>query len=117
MKILTKLPNSRREPPGLEWTILKKLPKVLFAGTLIPLAISLSGRLFEPQGTAAEIAKHIKSVDIMCIATLVTLWMAALTVAIGCCVVVIMKGPAYVADAYELPDSESPLQRSSSDVV
>jgi len=56
-------------------------------------------------------------VDIMCIATLVTLWMAALTVAIGCCVVVIMKGPAYVADAYELPDSESPLQRSSSDVV
>lgn len=111
MKILTKLPNSRREPPGLEWTILKKLPKVLFAGTLIPLAISLSGHLFEPQGTAAEIAKHIKSVDIMCITTVVTLWMAALTVAIGCCVVVIMKGPAYVADAYELSDSDRPWQR------
>ncbi|MGB5716753.1 MAG: hypothetical protein WBN81_06630 [Gammaproteobacteria bacterium] len=111
MKILNKLPNSRREPPGLEWTILKKLPKVLFAGTLIPLAISLSCRLFEPQGTAAEIAKQIKSVDIMCIAMLVTLWMAALTVAIGCCVVLIMKGPAYVADSYELPDSERPRQR------
>jgi hypothetical protein len=65
MKILNKLPNSRREPPGLEWTILKKLPKVLFAGTLIPLAISLYGRLFEQQGTVAEVAKQIKSVDII----------------------------------------------------
>ena len=111
MKILTKLPNSRREPPGLEWTILKKLPQVLFAGTLVPLAISLSSRLFEPQGTAAEVAKQIKTVDIMSIATVVTLWMAMLTVAIGCCVVVIMKGPAYVADSYELPDSERPWQR------
>jgi len=28
--------------------------------------------------------------------------------AVGCCVVVIMKGPAYVADRYDLSDAESP---------
>lgn len=108
MRLLNKLPNSVRAAPGLEWSILKMLPVVLAAGTLLPLGISLSTRFMPPQGTAAEIESHLKMVDILCIATAVTVWMAALTVAIGCVVVVVMKGPACVADAYELVDSDRP---------
>jgi hypothetical protein len=111
VKWLRKLPGSRREAPGLEWRILKKLPAALLLGTLVPLVMALSNRLLPPDGTAVEIAKHVKTVDIMAIATVATLWTAALTVAIGCVVVVVMKGPAYVADAYELEDSERPAPR------
>jgi hypothetical protein len=111
MRFLRKLPNSVREAPGLEWSILKKLPLTLLAGTLCPLAMSLANRFFPPAGTTAEIAKHITSVDIIAIATVVTIWTAVLTVAIGCFVVLVMKGPGYVADAYELVDSEHPKPR------
>lgn len=108
MKLLNKLPNSVREAPGLEWVILKKLPMILLAGTLLPLFISLINRSFPPEGSAALVAKHIQMVDIWCISTTLTLWSAVLTVAIGCFVVWIMKGPAYVADGYELVDSDTP---------
>ncbi len=111
MKILNKLPNSRREAPGLEWAVLKKLPLTLLIGTLFPLVISVANRLFPPQGPDIQIAKHIKLVDIISIATVVTVWTAVLTVAIACFVVVLMKGHAYVADGYELVDSEHPKVR------
>ena len=111
MKILNKLPNSRREAPGLEWVVLKKLPLALLAGTLIPLAICAANRLFPRQGDVVQIAKQAKLVDIFSIATVVTVWTAVLTVAIACCVVVMMKGPAYVADAYKLVDSDRPKAR------
>ena len=111
MKMLNKLPNSRRAAPGLEWIILKKLPLALIAGALIPLALSVVNRLFPPAGTVDQIAKHINSMDIIAIAIAVTVWAAVLTVAIGCIVVVIMKGPAYVADAYEVRDAEYPESR------
>ncbi len=111
MKYLKKLPNSVREAPGLEWTVMKKLPLTLGLGTLFPLVMSLANRFFPPEGTATQIAKHTKSVDILAIATVVTVWTAVLTVAIGCFVVIMMKGHAYVADAYELEDSERPKSR------
>ena len=111
MKLLRKLPNSVREAPGLEWTLLKKLPLALLLGTLFPVAISLANRWFPPDGSAAQIAKHVKTVDIMAIATGVTVWTAVLTLAIGCFVVLMMKGPAYVADAYQLDDAERPRRR------
>jgi hypothetical protein len=36
-----------------------------------------------------------------------------LTLAIGCVIVMVMKGPAYVADPYFLDGSNQPLQHSS----
>jgi len=108
MKLLRKLPNAVREAPGLEWFILKKLPLALLVGTLFPLVISLANRFFWREGATAQIAKHIKIVDIISIATAVTVWTAVFTVAIGCFIVLVMKGPGYVADAYDLVDSERP---------
>jgi predicted Na+-dependent transporter len=111
VKYLKRLPNSVREKPGLEWKVFRKLPGVTLLGTLVPLVLSLANRIFPPDGTAAQIEKYTSSVDILAIATVVTVWTAVLTVAIACFVVMIMKGHAYVADAYELEDSERPGSR------
>ena len=111
MKLLRKLPNSVREAPGLEWSILKKLPLTLLLGTLVPLLISLANRVIPSQGEAIDVARQVKFIDIFAIATVVTVWTAVLTVAIGCFVVVMMKGPGYVADAYDLIDAEHPRDR------
>lgn len=47
-------------------------------------------------------------VDIVAISILVLHRTAVLTVAIAAFIVMVMKGPAYVADAYPVDDSESP---------
>ena len=111
MRWFNKLPNSVRSAPGLEWTILGKLPLALLLGTFLPIAISMTSRVFSPEGSPAEIEKYVTTVDILSIASVLTIWAAAMTVAIGCFVVVVMKGPAYVADAYELVDSRRPKPR------
>lgn len=105
---LTKLPGHRRSAPGLEWAILRRLPMATLAATLIPVFFAVASHLWPPAGAAADVARHLSTVDILTIAVVITVWTAAFTVAIGCAVVWIMKGPAYVADAYELKDSDRP---------
>ncbi|MEN8803057.1 MAG: hypothetical protein ABF297_13885, partial [Thiogranum sp.] len=97
MKLLIKLPGYQREPHGMEWALVKKLPYALLAGTAIPAITALGLRFLEYEGDANEVAKFIKTVDIALIAAAVTAWTAVLTIAIGCFVVIVMKGPAYVA--------------------
>lgn len=109
MDLLRILPNSRRAPPGLEWAILKKLPMVLLGGTLIPAFFSALSHAFPPDGPPLIVARHLTGIDIFVVASALTVWMTVLTIAIGCCIVVVMKGPAYVADAYPLPDSDHPV--------
>ena len=104
--------HNRREPPGLERKILRSLPMALLGSTAIPLMMAFGGRRFPPVGTREELYKYISSVDIFAISLGLTLWTAVFTVAIGCVIVVVMKGPAYVADAYPL---EGPGERSLSD--
>lgn len=100
--------HNQHHPAGLEWVILKMLPKILLGGIFIPLFMSALIRLYPTASTAAEIAKHQISIDILSISLFVTVLTAVFTVAIGCIVVVLMKGPAYVADAYELDDADRP---------
>ena len=106
MNLFNKL-HGRREPPGLEWQILTKLPKVTLVGLMIPVALAILVRMLPPE-PGVNIAKHIKSVDIFAIASAITFFTAVFTVAIGCIIVYIMKGPAYVADAYPLQPSDRP---------
>lgn len=101
MKYLKQL-HGRRTPPGMEWTLLKKVPTALVASTVIPLGVALMARLFPPPGSAEEVARRTSMIDILSIATGLTLLTAVFTVAIGCVIVHLMKGPAYVADAYPL---------------
>jgi hypothetical protein len=113
MQLFQKLPGSRREPPGLERRIMARLPLFLAAGTAIPLFCYLIADLFPPSDLAAE--KYVNGVAIAAIAAALTAWTAAFTVAIGCLVVMIMKGPAYVADRYPLIDAEEPRQKPASE--
>ena len=106
MNLFNKL-HGRRVPPGLEWQILRKLPHITLAGSLVPVALAVLLRMLPPE-PGVDIAKHIKTVDIFAIATAITFFTAVLTVAIGCVVVYVMKGPAYVADAYPLQHSDYP---------
>lgn len=99
--------HDRREPPGLERAILRLLPKALLIGTLIPLSLSVFVRVLPPANNT-DPAKSILSVDIFSFAAALTFWIAVLTVAIGCVVVAVMKGPGYVADAYPVAHASRP---------
>lgn len=108
MKYLRKLPGSVRHEPGLERSILRKLPLVLAGGTFVPLFFAIGHRLFPPDTNSIGLAAHLTGVDILAIGMGVSVWMISLTVAIGSVMVVFMKGPAYVADAYHLVESDAP---------
>lgn len=100
--------HNQHHPAGLEWIILKMLPKILAGGIFIPLFLSISVRLFPFERPAAEIAKLHIGIDILSISLFFSVISAVITVAIGCIIVVLMKGPAYVADAYDLDDADKP---------
>ena len=107
MNFLRKI-SGRVEPPGLEWEILKRLPRAALLGTALPIVVALLARLLIDEGGSAEIARQIRSVDIFCIAALITIWTAIVTVGIGSFVVFIMKGPSYGADSYPISHADRP---------
>lgn len=106
MNWLRKVEN-RRTPPGREIQILKKLPLVAVVGTLSILALPLLARVW-PAQPGVDALKHVRSVEIFAIAAEISLLTAVLTVAIGCVVVAIMKGPAYAADSFPVEHSDRP---------
>lgn len=89
--------------------ILRKLPLVTFVGSLALLALTVIVRLW-PAQPGVDAARHIRSVDIFAIATEITFLVAIFTVAIGCVVVHIMKGPAYVADSLPVSHADRPAR-------
>ena len=109
MNLFRKL-HGRKTPHGLEIRILRRLPRIALVGSLLPIALSVLVRIV-PTEPGIDRAKHIKSVDIFAIATEITFLTAIFTVAIGCVVVYVMKGPAYVADAYPVEHSDHPAPR------
>ena len=115
MNWLTRI-HGRKTPPGLEVDILRKLPRITLLGTLTILALPVIVRLW-PAQPGIDSAKHIKSVDIFAIATEITLITAVVTVAIGCVIVHIMKGPAYVADSFPVSHADRPKRAPSSDAA
>jgi hypothetical protein len=63
---------------------------------------------FSGRATRGEVATRIQTIDILAISFIVLHWTGVLTGAIAAFIVMVMKGPAYVADAYPVEDSESP---------
>ena len=108
MNWLTKLPGHQRTPYGFEWRLLRLLPHVLLAGTALPVLMALLARFFFNQGSASEIERQIQTFDFVMVGLLAFVWTAMLTVAIGCVIVWLMKGPAYVADGYLVSHSDKP---------
>jgi len=106
MNWLRKVEN-RRTPPGREVRILRALPRITVVGTLAVVAVPVLTRLTQPS-SAFESAKHIKTAEIFAIAAEISLLALVVTVAIGCVVVHIMKGPAYAADSLPVSHADKP---------
>ena len=110
MSWLNKLPNSIRSASGLEWKLWRKLPLILLVGTALPLAAAVALHVFSDQTSAAE-ARWLQTMDYVVAGVVIFHWTAVLTIAIGCVVVMLMKGPGYVADdPMELSHSDKPRE-------
>lgn len=103
--------HDRREPPGIELDILRRMPRIVLFGTAAPFLLSGLIRLWLAGDPGFDVAKRIASVDIFAIALVVTFWTAAVTVSIACFIIFVMKGPGYVADAYPLNEAPQPAPR------
>ena len=108
-------PQRPVEPPGLERVIWRKLPHAAIASTLIPLLFYLYVLHYPPVPDGGSVEKTVISAGIVAIAIAVTLWTAIFTVAIGCWIVMVMKGPAKHADSYELSDADQPREETHED--
>jgi hypothetical protein len=115
MSAMRKLPGFQRSPAGLEWAVLRRLPMITLAGT-IALVVGALVAEFTLGGDPAS-AKFATSTQIALASVLVLHWTVAFTVALLCVIVLIAKGPAYVADAYPLIDFDRPARPDASDAA
>lgn len=107
MNLFNKLPGFVRSAPGWEQLIWRRLPAILLWGTLLPLGLAGLNRALAP--AAAESGAGAGALlmwDYTMYGVVVLHWTLVLTLALGCFIVRVMKGPAYVADAYPLPDEK-----------
>lgn len=103
MKYLRKI-NENRAPPGLERLLLRIAPLAALLCVVLPAVMIFAARAW----FGADAVKTISRVDIAAIAVCITGLTIVFTVAIGAVIVFIMKGPGYVADAYEVNDAYVP---------
>jgi len=108
MNWLRKLPGFQQTPYGFEWRLLRLMPSVCMAGTLLPGLMSLVARYLMTASSATELLRRIQVFDFLMIGLVISIWTLVLIVSIGCVIVWLMKGPAYVADGYEVSHSDSP---------
>lgn len=107
MRVFRKL-HERVAPPGLELRLLRALPAAAIASIGVPFLIARAARAYANHAVVDNASKFVKSADIFAWSVAATLLTAVLTVAIGCVVVWVMKGPAYVADAYPVSHANRP---------
>jgi len=70
--------------------------------------MSLAARYLMTASSATELLRRIQVFDFLMIGLVISIWTLVLIVSIGCVIVWLMKGPAYVADGYEVSHSDSP---------
>ena len=100
-----KLPNGIEYPVGIEWPIFKKIPLIFIIGTVLILSPAASIYINNSVITAAQ----YKTIYV-CLGAMFSYWFFVGVLAIGCFLIMIMKGPGYVADAYELPKEDKRLE-------
>jgi len=109
MNLFNRLSGFERAPAGLEWVLIRRLPLIAFAGTAVPLLCLLAVRLAAAWANSDAAARLGMTFEIALASVAILYWTIVFTVALGCLIVVIAKGPAYVADAYPVPDADAPL--------
>lgn len=103
MNLFNRLPGFPSTPAGKERVVLRLLPRVFLFGTALLAIPSLVARLI----ASPEDALTIMSTDIYVISVVILHWTVMLTIAIAAFIIMMMKGPAYVADAYPLDEAET----------
>ncbi|RJG00509.1 hypothetical protein [Noviherbaspirillum sedimenti] len=109
--LFNQLPDYSKSPAGRERTILRLLPRASLAGSILIALPALLIRLLPLFGLAPADPKLASTVDIMSIAVMIVFWIALVIVGTGAFLVMLMKGPAYVADPYAMVDSDKPGKR------
>lgn len=107
MNWLNRLPGYQRSPAGLEWVIWQRLPRILLIGTAILGLLALACWWAVPSQLTGAAERELLLSCYRLLGLLILHWTLVLTVAIGCVVVMVMKGPAFVADAYPPPGRDS----------
>ena len=107
-----KLPHTKRAASGLEWTLWKKLPLITLAGSFLPLAVLALVYLMYGDSPDPSTARWLLKMTYVVVGIILFHWSMVITVAIGCFIVMAMKGPGYVADGYLLPHSDQPRTTS-----
>ena len=115
MNYFNKLKGFQRSPAGLEWQIWKRLHIILTVGTVLPLLVSAVAYVLDGLEPATQKARAVEQFFYVMVGLVVLHWTLVLTLAIGCVIVMLMKGPAYVADAYPMEEpphaTEKHIQR------
>jgi len=107
MNWLNRLPGFERAAPGLEWVLWRRLPAILAWGTALPLAVALALWLATPDQSSSGEDRGQMIVIYELLGLVMVHWTLVLTLAIGCAIVIVMKGPAFVADGYSLPGRDT----------
>lgn len=110
MGMFNRLPGFVRSAPGLEWTLWKRLPAIFLAGTVPPLLLLLGLYLWGSADALGGADPQATLLGYIMVGVMVLHASLVLTLAIGCAIVMVMKGPAYVADGYAMQDSDQPAQ-------
>lgn len=115
MNLFNRLPGFTRSPPGLEHQVWRRLPAVLLWGTLLPLLLAALSHGLAPTATAqGAIDGTLLRWDFTMLGVIALHWTLVLTLGLGCFIVRVMKGPAYVADAYAMPTAVVPAAPAQS---
>lgn len=108
MNWFTKLPHYQRANIGLEWRLWRKLPLIALVGTVLPLlCLALIYLCTDSEAYTAQ-ARWLQMMNYVVGGVIVFHWSMVVTVGIGCVIVMIMKGPGYVADGYKVSHSDQP---------
>jgi hypothetical protein len=103
-----KHPPDRYYPPGLEWWLLKRIPRIsLFTSLGFGFAWLLV-RLWPHAEPLAQAQVQIQRWEFALLGAFIFFITMVVTVVIGCVFVIIMKGPRYSADSYSVEDAERP---------
>lgn len=108
MKLFNRLPGFNPAPAGLERRVLRALPTALWSGTLLLCLPSIAVRSWTWFTGAPADTPPLMMIDIYVASVIILHWTALFTVTIAAFIVLVMKGPAYVADAYPLNESDTP---------
>jgi hypothetical protein len=104
MNYFNKLAGFQRSPAGLEWQIWKKLHIILAVGTALPLLASAAAYAWDKLEPGTQNGRAVEQFFYIMLGLVILHWTLVLTLAIGCVIVMLMKGPAYVADAYAMEE-------------